>query len=134
MNQFFFNYEKMATSTTFNASMLRSLLLPNIYIIRHRISFMVKTTDIDNKYDTNILICIIYSWRIWLHYIICTCGWHLLPVHYHINCICRSTHFFNWTFPMPFIIPFHSTLMKRSVSVYPIYFWICIKYNGQNIR
>ena len=41
----------MATSTTFNAPFLRSLLPPDTKIPRPRISFRVKTTDIDNQYD-----------------------------------------------------------------------------------
>ena len=47
----FSNYEKMATSTTFSAPFLRSLLPPYIKILRPRISFRVKTTNIDNQYD-----------------------------------------------------------------------------------
>ena len=41
----------MATSTTFSAPVLRSLLPPNRKILRPRIVFRVKTTDIDNQYD-----------------------------------------------------------------------------------
>ena len=41
----------MATSTTFSAPFLRSALPPNTNILRPRIYFRVKTTDIDNQYD-----------------------------------------------------------------------------------
>ena len=36
---------------------------------------------------------IIHSWRILSHCIIFTSGWHLLPFHYHSNCICRRPHY-----------------------------------------
>ena len=41
----------MATSTTFSAPFLRSLISQDTKIIRPRISFRVKTTYIDNQYD-----------------------------------------------------------------------------------
>ena len=41
----------MKTSTTFSAPFLRSLLPPDTKILRPRIYFRVKTTDIDNQYD-----------------------------------------------------------------------------------
>ena len=41
----------MATSTTFSAQFLRALLPLDTKILRPRISFRVKTTDIDNQYD-----------------------------------------------------------------------------------
>ena len=41
----------MVTSPTFSASFLRSLLPPDTNIIRPRIYFRVKTTEIDNQYD-----------------------------------------------------------------------------------
>ena len=47
----FSNYEKMATYTTFSAPFLSSLLPPDTNILRPRIYFRVKTTDIDNQYD-----------------------------------------------------------------------------------
>ena len=47
----FSNYEKMATSTTFSALFLRSLLPTKTKKFRPTISFRVKTTDIDKKYD-----------------------------------------------------------------------------------
>ena len=48
----FFSYdEKMSTSTTFSAPFLRSSLPPNTTILRPRIYFRLKTTDIDNQYD-----------------------------------------------------------------------------------
>ena len=37
---------------------------------------------------------IIHDWRIWLHCIVCTCGWHPLPSHYCNNYICRMPHYF----------------------------------------
>ena len=37
-------------------------------------------------------IWIIHSWRSWLHCIICTCGWHPLHSHFHINWIRRRPH------------------------------------------
>ena len=47
----FSNCEIMATSTTFSAPFLRSLLPPDTKITRPRISVWLKTTDIDNQYD-----------------------------------------------------------------------------------
>ena len=47
----FSNNEKMETSTTFSAPFLSSSLPPDTKILRPIISFMVKTTDIDNQYD-----------------------------------------------------------------------------------
>ena len=41
----------MATSTTFSAPSLRSLLPPDTNILRPIIYFRVKTTDIGNQYD-----------------------------------------------------------------------------------
>ena len=41
----------MATSTTFSAPFLRSQLPPDTKILRPRIYFRVKTTDIDKKYN-----------------------------------------------------------------------------------
>ena len=41
----------MATSTTFSAPFLRSLLPPNKKILRPRISFRAKTTEIDKQYE-----------------------------------------------------------------------------------
>ena len=41
----------MKTSTTFSAPFLRSLLPPDTKILKPRIYFRVKTTDIDNQYD-----------------------------------------------------------------------------------
>ena len=41
----------METSTTFSAPFLRSLLTTDTKILRPRISFRVKKTDIDNQYD-----------------------------------------------------------------------------------
>ena len=40
----------MATSTTFSAPFVRSLLPPNAKILRPIISFRLETTDIDNQY------------------------------------------------------------------------------------
>ena len=53
----FFNHDKMATYTTFSAPFLRSSLLPETKIIRPRISFRVKTTEIDNQYDIYSITC-----------------------------------------------------------------------------
>ena len=47
----FSNYEKMATSTTLSAPFLCYLIPTDTKILRTRISFMIKTTDIDNQYD-----------------------------------------------------------------------------------
>ena len=41
----------MVTSTTFSAKFLRSSLTPDTKILIPRISFRVKTTDIENQYD-----------------------------------------------------------------------------------
>ena len=45
------NYEEMATSTTFSAPFLHSLLSLNTKILIPGISFRVKTTYIENQYD-----------------------------------------------------------------------------------
>ena len=36
----------------------------------------------------------IHTWRIWLHCIILTCGFHFIPLHYNSNCICIRPHTF----------------------------------------
>ena len=48
----------MATSKTFSAPFLRSSLPPDTNIIRPRIYFRVKTTDIDNQYELYSIICV----------------------------------------------------------------------------
>ena len=53
----FANYEKMSISNIFSAPFLRSLLPLKTKIICLRISFKVKKTDIDNKYDLYSIIC-----------------------------------------------------------------------------
>ena len=45
-NSIFSNYEKMAASTTFSAPLIGPFLSPNTKILRSRIYFRVKTTDI----------------------------------------------------------------------------------------
>ena len=47
----------MSTSTNFSAPFLRSLLPPGTKILRPRISFRVKTADIDNQYDIHSRTC-----------------------------------------------------------------------------
>ena len=44
------NYDKMSKYTSFSALFLRFSLPPETKILRTGISFMLKTTDIDNKY------------------------------------------------------------------------------------
>ena len=87
----------MTTFTTFSAQFLLSLLPKYTNIPRPRISFGVKTTDIDNQYD-------IYSRK-------CAYGSSMIegfdftvsyapvagtppPLYYHRNCICRRPHYF----------------------------------------
>ena len=47
----------MSKSTTFGAPFLRYLLPPSTKILRPRIYFRVKTTDIENKYDLYLQTC-----------------------------------------------------------------------------
>ena len=51
----------MATSTTFSAPFLRSLLPPDTKILRPRISYRVKTTDIDKQYELYSRTCVYIS-------------------------------------------------------------------------
>ena len=93
----FSKYEKMATSTTFSAPFLRSLLPPDTKIFRPRIFLRVKNSlhwQPILYILSNLCRWIIHAWRSWLHCIIITCGRHPLPLHYHRNCIYRRPHYF----------------------------------------
>ena len=78
-------------------TILRSLLPQDKKIVKPRISFRVK-----KKWHwqsiwsimQNMCRCIIHAWRISLHCIICTSGWHTLSSHHHCNLTCRSPNYF----------------------------------------
>ena len=53
----FTNYEERERYTTSSAPFIRSLISPETKILPPRISFRVKTTNIDNKYDLYSITC-----------------------------------------------------------------------------
>ena len=132
----FSKYEKIATSTTFSAPFVRSLLPPNTNILILGISFRVKTTDIDNQYDINSRTCSdVLSMLEGVDFTV-----SYSPVD-DIRSLCIiiaiiSTEglIFSCTSTMSFRIPFYPTLLKEYIQVYPIYTWIGIKGNDQNIH
>ena len=51
----------------------------------------------------------IHTWMLWIHCIICTCGWHPPPLHYHRNCIYRRPHYF----PLEISNAFKNTILPN---------------------
>ena len=76
---------------------------------------------INTNYITNMYRCIIYSWWGWLHCIVWTSGWYLLPLHHHRNFICRRPHYFVLEISNAFQNTIYPTLQKDSIGVYHNY-------------
>ena len=86
----------MATSTTFSASFLLSLLPPDTKILKHRIYFRVKkltlTTNMIYNHENLQMnhpllkgLTSLYLMHLWTE---------SAPSYYHRNCFCRRPHYF----------------------------------------
>ena len=127
----------MENSTTFSAPFLRYLLSPKTKVLRSRISFGVKKTNIDNQYglfsieleDGSSMIEVVEFTVSYAPVAGIRSLCIIIAISYAEGLILLS-----WTSPIRFGILSYPTLQKQSIWDYQIYIWTGTKENGQNIN